>query len=227
MIARDYYMVHKPKSRIADERGLSKWQVARLLREAHAKGVVRIEIRLPLGIDDVLSVKLAAALELPVIVVSDALSHQTSLAHRLCQVTVSLLADVVTEDDVVGIIAGPILREIEHRSIEMSGSAAVRFIDLQQANGLALRRLDRVSKLVVELEHDTEVLARIPLHVSRSSERGPWPMPMVIGVACGAINSSTVRAAAQRQFLASLVTDSTLAQSLLAASGTPTLRRHM
>jgi DNA-binding transcriptional regulator LsrR (DeoR family) len=70
VIAYSYYTLGKSKTRIADERGLSRWQVARLLRKAHANGTVRVEIRLPLGIDDVLSAELAAALRLPVIVVS-------------------------------------------------------------------------------------------------------------------------------------------------------------
>jgi hypothetical protein len=218
VIAYSYYILGKSKTRIADERGLSRWQVARLLRKAHANGTVRVEIRLPLGIDDVLSADLAAALRLPVIVVSHDDHSPTPLADRLRRVTVDHLASLVAKDDLVGITVGPILQPLDGTNVELGQAGPVQFIPWHQATGLAGDRLDGLSKLVVELQRGMELPAHAPRQSLNSSKPGVLSRPTVLGVACGATNSSTVRAAVERRFIDSLVADSSVAECLLEVS---------
>jgi len=182
VIAHSYYILGKSKSRIADECGLSRWQVARLLRKAHANGTVRVEIRLPLGIDDVLSAELAAALGLPVIVVSHADDSQASLADRLLRVTVDLLTSVVAKDDVVGIIAGPMLESLDAMNIDLGQAAPVQFIHWRQATGLALHRFDGLSKLVVELQRGMQLPAHGTQQSLGSSRAEPQSRPIILAI---------------------------------------------
>jgi DNA-binding transcriptional regulator LsrR (DeoR family) len=216
LIAHNYYILGKSRSRIADECGLSRWQVARLLRKAHWNGTVRVEIRLPLGIDDVLSANLAAALGFPVIVVNHADCSESSLADRLRRVTADLLAGlVVPKDDVVGIIAGPILQALDGRNIDVGHSATVQMIPWQESKGLARDRFNGVCKLVVELQRGMEFRAHDLQRSMGFSGREQLSSPTVLGVACGAANSSTVRAAIQHRFIDALVIDSSVAERLL------------
>jgi hypothetical protein len=218
VIAHSYYMLGKSRIQIADQCGLSRWQVARLLREAHTNGTVRVEIRLPSGILDVPSAQLTAALGLPVIVVSETEYAQTSLANRLRQVTVDLLASMLTKHDVVGIVAGPILMALDNPNAKFGQSTPLQFIRWQQANGLAPHRLGWISKLVVELQRGMELPARWPQQTFGSGRRQSLSTPTIVGVACGAINSSTARAAIERRFINALVADSSLAERLLTVS---------
>jgi DNA-binding transcriptional regulator LsrR (DeoR family) len=51
IVARRYFIDDKQKSEIADELGLSRFKVARLLDEARASGIVRIYVDMPAEID--------------------------------------------------------------------------------------------------------------------------------------------------------------------------------
>src|ERR687893_1577965 len=70
-VARRYYLDGATKSDIAAELGLSRFKVARLLDQARATGVVRIELASPGQIDLDLSVQLGRAYELRHCVVLD------------------------------------------------------------------------------------------------------------------------------------------------------------
>src|SRR3978361_2245342 len=50
-VARSYYLDGRSKSEIAEEFGISRFKVARILDQAKEAGLVRIEIRPPAGID--------------------------------------------------------------------------------------------------------------------------------------------------------------------------------
>jgi DNA-binding transcriptional regulator LsrR (DeoR family) len=215
LIAHNHYILGKSRSRIADESGLSRWQVARLLRKAHSNGTVRVEIRLPLGIDDVRSADLAAALGFPVIVVNHVENSESSLADQLRRVTVDFLARLAAKDDAVGIIAGPILQALDSSNLEVGHAATVQMIPWQHGKGLARHRLNGVCKLVVELQRGMEFHAHDPQRSMGFSRREQLSSPTVLGVACGAANSSTVRAAIQQRFIDALVTDSSVAERLL------------
>ena len=60
MVARRYYIDDKQKNEIADEFGISRFKVARLLEEARASGIVRIYVDMPSEIDLPLGERVAA-----------------------------------------------------------------------------------------------------------------------------------------------------------------------
>jgi DNA-binding transcriptional regulator LsrR (DeoR family) len=103
-IARLYFLESKSKIEIAEEFGLNRFKVARIIDEALESGVVRIEITMPAGINDGLSeqVRKAYGLRHAVVIETGGMSEvdvRKSLAHT----ATALVSELVTEADVLGI----------------------------------------------------------------------------------------------------------------------------
>ncbi|MGH3648954.1 MAG: sugar-binding transcriptional regulator [Micromonosporaceae bacterium] len=103
-IARRYYIDGASKVEIAEEFGVSRFKVARLLDEARAAGLVRIDIVVPAEIDAGLSERLRAAYDLrEAIVVTTADASDGALRRQLGRLAAGYLAEVVEEGDVIGL----------------------------------------------------------------------------------------------------------------------------
>lgn len=98
--ARLYYLERRSKLEIAEDLGVNRFKVARLLERAHASGLVHIEIRDPDGVDAEISVKLAAALGIERAVV---LAVATDPMSQIGALTARYLADAVQAEATVGI----------------------------------------------------------------------------------------------------------------------------
>src|SRR6202022_4036690 len=95
-VARRFYLDGRSKIQIADEFGLSRFKVARILDEARANGLVRVEITLPAEIDSELSEALRLAYRLRhAIVVSTPDRPEGSLRAHLGRVAADLLTELV------------------------------------------------------------------------------------------------------------------------------------
>ena len=103
-VARRYYIDGKSKIEIADEFGLSRFKVARLLDAARSSGLVRIEIGYPGVVEVELSRRLQDAFGLQhAIVVDTAEEDQASLRQQLGKAAAELLTEITTPDDVLGL----------------------------------------------------------------------------------------------------------------------------
>jgi DNA-binding transcriptional regulator LsrR (DeoR family) len=103
-VARRYYLDGATKSDIAAELGLSRFKVARLLDQARATGVVRIELHSPGQIDLDLSVRLTAAYGLRHCVVIDGPQDDEELLRKsLGRAAAELLTEIVEPEDVLGL----------------------------------------------------------------------------------------------------------------------------
>jgi DNA-binding transcriptional regulator LsrR (DeoR family) len=103
-IARRYYLDGRSKIEIADEFGLSRFKVARLLDAARESGLVRIEIRHQGEIDVDLSAQLRDRFRLQHSVVVDTPDDDAeSLRGHLGRAAAQLLAEIVTPQDVLGL----------------------------------------------------------------------------------------------------------------------------
>jgi len=103
-IARDFYLEGKSKIDIAEDYGISRFKVARLLEEARAAGVVRLSIDVPFGIDPEMSWRLQSEYGLRHAIVIDSPEvPETLLRARLARVAGVLLTEIVTEQDVLGV----------------------------------------------------------------------------------------------------------------------------
>jgi DNA-binding transcriptional regulator LsrR (DeoR family) len=103
-IARRYYLDGRSKVEIAEEFGLSRFKVARLLDAARDSGLVHIEIRHAGVIDVDLSGRLQDRFGLEHAVVVDAPDDDAvHLRQQLGHATAELLGEVVTSSDVLGL----------------------------------------------------------------------------------------------------------------------------
>ena len=103
-VARRYYLDGRSMVEIAEEFGLSRFKVARLLDAARDSGLVHIEIRHAGVIDVDLSGRLQDRFGLEHAVVVDAPdSDAVHLRQQLGHATAELLGEVVTSSDVLGL----------------------------------------------------------------------------------------------------------------------------
>lgn len=103
-IARRYYLEDRSKVQIAEEFGLSRFKVARLLDLARESGLVRIEIGHPGLVDVDLSARLQDRFGLQRAVVVDTTDdHAATLRTQVGQVAADLLAELIGPDDVLGV----------------------------------------------------------------------------------------------------------------------------
>lgn len=108
-MARRFYLEGKSKIQIADEFGVSRFKVARVLETALERDLVRIEIRVPSELDadrsDALRARFglrhAVVVESPTEAVDDAADPE-----NLGEVAADLLGELVTEGDVLGLAWG-------------------------------------------------------------------------------------------------------------------------
>ena len=103
-VARRYYLDGRSKIEIAEEFGLSRFKVARLIDVARASGLVRIEIGHKGLIDVDLSARLQERFGLEHAVVVDTTDDDDeSVRKHLGQVAAELLAELIGPDDVLGV----------------------------------------------------------------------------------------------------------------------------
>ena len=103
-VARRYYLDGRSKVEIAEEFGLSRFKVARLIDVARASGLVRIEIGHKGLIDVDASAQVQERFGLAHAVVVDiADDDDESVRKHLGQVAAELLAEVIEPDDVLGV----------------------------------------------------------------------------------------------------------------------------
>jgi DNA-binding transcriptional regulator LsrR (DeoR family) len=111
--ARRYYEDDRSKTDIADELGISRFRVARLIEAAKRSGMVRIQIEPPAGVDTELSVTLQQTFGLQHAVVVDMDDDDPgALRTRLGEVAADVLQEVVGADDVLGMAWARSLRGI-------------------------------------------------------------------------------------------------------------------
>lgn len=107
-MARRFYLEGKSKIQIAEEFGVSRFKVARVLETALERDLVRIEIRVPAELDAERSDALRAryGLRHAVVVESPADAEETPDPENLGEVAADLLGELVNEGDVLGLAWG-------------------------------------------------------------------------------------------------------------------------
>ena len=103
-VARRHYLDGRSKVQIAQDLGVSRFKVARLLDLARETGLVRIEIRHPGYVDLDLSVRLQERYSLRRAVVVDTTDDSAPTTRtQVGQVAAEMLAELLGPDDVLGV----------------------------------------------------------------------------------------------------------------------------
>ncbi|CAA9446902.1 MAG: Transcriptional regulator [uncultured Pseudonocardia sp.] len=130
-VARRYYLDGRSKIEIAEEFGLSRFKIARLLESARSSGMVRIEIGHPGVVDVALSGRLMDALGLAhCVVVATTEEHPVKLRELLGASAAELLQEIVTPDDVLGLSWA---RSVSAMATALRGLAPVPVVQLTGA----------------------------------------------------------------------------------------------
>ncbi|MFC7375606.1 sugar-binding transcriptional regulator [Brachybacterium sp. GCM10030268] len=144
--AREHYVQGKSRVKIAEETGLSRFKVGRMLEEAVARGIIRFEIVSTPGVDLDLSMQLkqryglqhAIAVELPVDTDAEA---QMSLGTFAAD----LIDDLVGPEDILGLTSGRTLNVMARQVSSLPCRAVVQLAGVAgpiQESGLeVIRRL--------------------------------------------------------------------------------------
>lgn len=126
-VAHRFYFDHATRTEIAQEFGLSRFKVSRLLQTALATGLVRIEITLPDAVDADLSIRLGEKFGLGRAVVTtprDASSQ--AVRDALGRAAATLLTDIVSADDVLGVTSGRTIDSIARHLTRLAGCEIVQ-----------------------------------------------------------------------------------------------------
>jgi DNA-binding transcriptional regulator LsrR (DeoR family) len=113
LVARRYYLEGRTRVQIADEFGISRFKVTRMLDEAVASGMVEITIHNPGSIDVELSTALQRRyqLEHAYAVVADT-DSPADRVDAVAKAMAELLASILRDDDVVGVDCGRTLARV-------------------------------------------------------------------------------------------------------------------
>jgi DNA-binding transcriptional regulator LsrR (DeoR family) len=106
VIAHRFYVAGRSKIEIAEEFGISRFKVARVLDWARDSGLVRIDFDLPVPVDVQLSDEVRSAYGLDQCFVLDREASQgerPEVRRRIGAVAARLLSEIVTENDVLGL----------------------------------------------------------------------------------------------------------------------------
>lgn len=132
LIARRYYIDGRTRVQIADEFGLSRFKVARILEDAVASGMVEITVHAPESIDIELSQALKETFGLRMaFAVRTANEDQQVLWDAVGRVTADLLSEIVTPTDVLGVDCGRTLSSMARHLDRFSAC------DVVQLTGMA------------------------------------------------------------------------------------------
>ena len=211
LVARRFYLEGRTKKQIGDELGISRFRVARILDRALRDGVVRIEIDVPSDVDLDLSARLAEEFGLrQALVVRD--------ARQLGPACAALLAERLTEDDVLGVSWGRTLHGLATVLPPLPRATVVQIVgsvpsaDLNVNSLELLRRLGQstdgpVHALHVPMILDSPGIAaslRATDYVSSTLAMFPRLTCALVGVGAWRPGGSSLRSALSPPLVASL-----------------------
>lgn len=238
-VARRYYLAGRSKVEIAEEFGISRFQVARLLRNALESGVVRITIGGRGALDLDLSSRLQDAYGLRHVVVVEAPVQDLSvLRTRLGETAAHLLEEIVTPQDVIGVAWA---RAVSALAAAVSTLPPIPFVqltgalsgsDIDDSAVELVRRLSRVAggpaqafyAPMIVSDSDTAKALRSQPQVAQAFARFGQVTKAVVGIGLWASGRSTVydsATPADRQLLRDLGVCAECSGAFVTAEGQP------
>jgi Transcriptional regulator, contains sigma factor-related N-terminal domain len=210
LVARRYFLDGASKSEIAQELGISRFKVARLLDAARRDGIVRIEIGAPPEIDLELSGELAARHGLmDALVVRTIDGPEEFKREQLGRTCAELLTQTLEADDVLGISWGRTLHSMVGHLSKLPGCTVVQIVGSVPTLELDVNSMELVRRvadcaagpvypLYVPLLVDSPEMAaalRSDPHVHKTIAMFDRLTKAVVGIGAWTASGSTVRAA--------------------------------
>ena len=217
--ARRYFLDGASKSEIAEELGISRFKVARLLDAARRNGIVRIEIGGPPEFDVDLSGQLAARHGLKDAIVVRAIDGPDEFKRaQLGRACAELLTQTLEPHDVLGISWGRTLHSMVGYLSRLPGCAVVQIVGSVPTLELDVNSLELVRRvadcaggpvfplhvpLLVDSPEMAAALRRDP-YVHKTIEMFDRLTKAVVGIGAWTASGSTVRASLPEGLAANL-----------------------
>jgi DNA-binding transcriptional regulator LsrR (DeoR family) len=209
LAARRYFLDGASKSEIAQELGVSRFKVARLIEAARRDGIVRIEVGAPADIDLDLSSELAARYGLRnTLVVRLVDGPDEFKREQLGRTCAELLTQTLDADDVLGISWGRTLHSMVGHLARLPGCAVVQLVGSVPTLELDVNSMELVRRMaecaggpvyplpvpmLVDSPEMAAALRRDP-HVHKTIEMFDHLTKAVVGIGSWTASGSTVRA---------------------------------
>jgi DNA-binding transcriptional regulator LsrR (DeoR family) len=210
LAARRYFLDGASKSEIAQELGVSRFKVARLLEAARRDGIVRIEIGVPSDIDVDLSGELAARYGLRNTLVVRLIDGPDEFKReQLGRTCAELLTQMLDAHDVLGISWGRTLHSMVDHLSRLPGCTVVQLVGSVPTLELDVNSMELVRRvaecaggpvyplpvpMLVDSPEMAAALRRDP-HVHKTIEMFDRLTRAVVGIGAWTASGSTVRAA--------------------------------
>ncbi|WP_291050153.1 sugar-binding domain-containing protein [Herbiconiux sp.] len=148
IVARRYYIDDKQKNEIADELGISRFKVARLLDEAKASGIVRISVDMPADIDLPLGEEVARSYGIGRAIVVRAIEAAPDATGSLIgEAGAQYLRGILGADDVLGISWGTSLTALVDAVTDLAPADVVQMVGGMRAGRLEVGGAELVRRL--------------------------------------------------------------------------------
>lgn len=151
MVARRYYLDDKQKSEIADELGISRFKVARLLDEARATGIVRIYVDVPTELDLALGEAVARHFGIRRVIAARSIDDDPdAVASIVGAASAAHLAGILGAGDVLGISWGRSLTYAVDAVSTRSRTDVVQLVGGVRAQGEDVSGMELVRRLAAK-----------------------------------------------------------------------------
>jgi len=152
VVARRFYRENRTKKQIADELGISRFKVARILERALRDGIVRIEIDVPPELDLDLSQQVADRFGLRQALVvraatGNADSDQVAIRRQLGRACAALLTERLSDDDVLGVSWGRTLHALTDVLPALPHATVVQIVGSVPSADLSINSLELLRRL--------------------------------------------------------------------------------
>lgn len=165
IVARRFYLDGKQKNDIADELGISRFKVARLLDDARAQGIVRISVDMPAEIDVPTGERLAEAFGIRRAIVVRTLPNAVAAVGPLLGVAAAEhLAAVLNADDVLGVSWGTSLTQVVDAVGTLAAAEIVQLVGGAQTADINVNGVELLRRFAGK-SSATAYPLHVPLHV--------------------------------------------------------------
>lgn len=148
LVARRFYIDDRPKNAIAEEMGISRFKVARLIEEARASGLVRITIEMPADIDLGLGEHLSRAFGIRRALVARTTDRDpAAVAALVGTAAATYLSTAVSDADVVGVSWGSTLTSTVDALRSLAPAEVVQLVGGVHAGAMETSGVELVRRL--------------------------------------------------------------------------------
>ncbi|GAA0522566.1 DeoR family transcriptional regulator [Saccharopolyspora subtropica] len=149
-VAHRFYVQGRSKLEIAEEFGISRFKVARMLTSALENGLVRIEFDLPFPVDVALSEEIRAAYGLRRVLVlnrAQSRAERPELRKRIGALAAQLLSEIAVPGDVIGLAWARSVNAIAESIRSLPRCPIVQLCGVQAGMDMRDRSVETVSRV--------------------------------------------------------------------------------